>query len=86
MESIEQQVRIARQLGAALKRAREIKRLTQKQLAERTGLRQATISGVEEGRGGIRFSTIETLLNALELELVVRPRASDLVKQIEDVF
>lgn len=45
---------------------REKRGLTQVQLAERTGLDQATISRIERGRGGIDYDVLDRLCAALE--------------------
>jgi HTH-type transcriptional regulator/antitoxin HipB len=67
-------VRDGRQLGQALRRQRELRGLREGELAAKAGLRQATLSELENGVGNARFDTIAGLLAALELELVVRPR------------
>lgn len=48
--------------------------LSQKELAERTGISQPTISNVERGASRASIDTILRLAATLELELVVRPR------------
>ncbi len=65
-----------RQLGLALRQRRRELGLTQSQIAERAGLRTATVSVVENGDPGVKLSTIFTLLVALDLELSVRRRTS----------
>lgn len=68
--------RSAQQLGAALRRHRSHRRLTQADVARSAGLGQPTVSEVESGSPHSRLKTLEALLAALELELVVRPRSS----------
>ena len=51
-----------------LRDIREKRGLTQVQLAERTGLDQATISRIERGRGGIDYDVLDRLCAALECE------------------
>jgi len=73
------------QIGAAIRRQRKLQNLTQAQLGERTGLRQATISALESGEGGVQLRTLTDVLAALKLELVVQER-STAARGIEDLF
>jgi transcriptional regulator with XRE-family HTH domain len=57
--------------GAALREARTSAGLSQRQLAERTGTSQATISAYENGRKRPSFDTFHRLLAATESRLVV---------------
>jgi transcriptional regulator with XRE-family HTH domain len=68
-------------LGQLLRVAREQKRLTQKGLAERLGLRQRQISDLERSAMDPRFSTVQDVARALELEVMLVPR--HLVSTIE---
>ncbi len=70
---MDQVVRDERQLAAALRRQRKRADLTQSDLAMSAQKRQATISNLENGSGGT-LDTLFSVLRALELELVVRPR------------
>ena len=70
---MDQVVRDERQLAAALRRQRKRADLTQSDLAMSAQKRQATISNLENGLGGT-LDTLFSVLRALELELVVRPR------------
>lgn len=79
-------VRSPKQLGAALRRFRKDRALTQVQLAQRTGLRQGTISQVENGLETIKLRTAMELIRALDLELVVQPRTKGSPKDIEELF
>lgn len=74
------------QLGAILQRQRNLKGLTQKQLASRLGMRQATISQLESGLTGARLSTLMDVLAALDLELVIGQRSKGKAQDIEDIF
>lgn len=78
-------VRTPHQLGATIRRQRKLKSLTQAQLGEKSRLRQATISALESGEGGIQLKTITDVLAALNLELVVRQRTT-YTRDIEDLF
>jgi HTH-type transcriptional regulator / antitoxin HipB len=61
-------------LGPLLRATREQKGLTQAALAERLGLRQRQISDLERAAMDPRFSTVQDVARALELELVLVPR------------
>ena len=54
------------ELGLSLINARRSRELTQKQLAEITGINQSEISKIETGSLSINTSTLFRLLNALE--------------------
>lgn len=77
--------RTPKQLGNIIHRARKQRGMTQTELANRTGLRQALISEIETGNNGTKMSTIYTLLAALDLELMVGRRSAS-TKNIEDIF
>ena len=78
-------VRTLKQVGAAIRRRRRGLGLTQAELGSRAGLRQATISALENGETGTRLHTLTGVLAALDLELVIRARTRA-AKGIEDVF
>lgn len=77
--------RSPKQLGNIIHRARKQRGMTQTELANRTGLRQALISEIETGNDGTKMSTIYTLLAALDLELMIGARGAS-TKNIEDIF
>jgi HTH-type transcriptional regulator / antitoxin HipB len=81
--------RIARtpqQLGAAIKRHRRQKKLTQRGLGEEMHARQATVSKLEAGEPATQLRILMDALAALDLELVLRPRTKVSAKAIEDLF
>lgn len=78
-------VRTPHQFGAAIRRQRKLQSLTQAQLGEKTHLRQATISALENGEGGIQLKTLTDVLAALNLELVIRERTA-YTRDIEELF
>ncbi|MBW8907460.1 MAG: helix-turn-helix transcriptional regulator [Mesorhizobium sp.] len=80
----DQIARNEKQLGAVLRRARKQADLTQAELGDRTHLRQGTLSRLEAGEPAIQLRTLMAALSALDLELVVRPRAK--AADIEDLF
>jgi HTH-type transcriptional regulator/antitoxin HipB len=59
--------------------------MTQKDIAGKTNLRQATISGVEAGESGT-LRTFFDVLTALDMEVVIRPRTKESTGKIEDLF
>lgn len=81
---MDQIARTTKQLGAAVRRRRRQTGLSQTELGSKTGLRQATISALENGDAGT-LRTLMDVLSALDLEIVVRERTKS-QKRIEDIF
>jgi HTH-type transcriptional regulator / antitoxin HipB len=81
---LEQLARSIDQIGNAVRRRRKLLKLSQTQLCERTGLRQATISSLEASDTSARLTTLLDILTALDLELVIRDRTKS--PKIEDIF
>jgi HTH-type transcriptional regulator / antitoxin HipB len=79
-------VRSPKQLGVALRRSRRAQAMTQAGLASRAGVRQGTISHVENGLETVKLSTVMDILRALDLEIVVRQRTKGSHSDIEDLF
>ena len=79
-------VRSPKQLGVALRRSRRARAMTQADLAGRAGVRQGTVSQIENGLETVKLSTVMDLLRALDLELLVRPRTKGAHSEIEDLF
>ena len=82
----EQIARTPKQVGDALRRHRRSQGLKQKELGEKTNLRQATISGLEAGEPGTQLRTLFDALTALNMELVIRPRTKASTDEIEELF
>lgn len=61
------------QIGGALAAAREARKLSQRDVAQRAGTTQARISKIENGDTDPKLSTMIELARALELELVFVP-------------
>jgi HTH-type transcriptional regulator/antitoxin HipB len=77
--------RTPKQLGTELRRYRKKSGLTQADLSNRIGKRQATISNLEvEGSGALE--TLFAVLSALDLELAVRPRSKGESVKLGDIF
>ena len=81
-----QSARTAEQIGAIVRRARRNAQLTQTELGNRIGLRQATISKLEAGRPATRLSTLLDTLTALGLEIIIDERGKASIKELEDLF
>jgi HTH-type transcriptional regulator / antitoxin HipB len=64
------------QLGSVLRGFRRERSLTQKDVGSRVGLAQNAVSQIEAAPGRAGLARIFKVLAALELELVVRPRAT----------
>jgi HTH-type transcriptional regulator/antitoxin HipB len=79
-------VRTAKQAGAAIRRIRRSQSLTQGGLGEKMHVRQATVSKLEAGEPATQLRILMDALVALDLELVIRPRTSASVSDIEDIF
>ena len=72
-----QLARDSKQIGNIIRRARKKQGLTQSQLGDKAGLRQATVSQIESGRPSARIETLLQLFAALDLELCVTERSKD---------
>jgi len=86
MSSSHHTIRRPQDMGQALRRIRRARQLTQAQLAELTGLRQPTISELEQGAPGTRLQTLFDVLAALDLELNLQPRTGADQQTIEALF
>ena len=62
------------EVAKALKAARKNKGLSQRSLAEKSGVLQTQISRIENGATDLRLSTLVALARALDLELTLIPR------------
>ncbi len=82
---MDQASRTSQQIGAALRRYRKKRDLTQGDLGSLINKRQATISNLEAGEGGT-LETLLAILSALDLELVIRPRAKGAATDLADIF
>lgn len=67
---------ILEDFGRKLLDARTRKRLSQRALAERTGIPQAHISKIEQGRVDMRVTSLVELARALDLDVQLLPRQS----------
>lgn len=78
--------RTSKQVGAAIRRYRRQKDLTQSGLGDLMHARQATVSKLESGEPGTQLGVLIDALSALNLELVVQPRTKASTDQIEEHF
>jgi len=82
----DQIARTPKQVGETVRRRRRAQGLKQKELGDKTNLRQATISGLEAGESGTQLRTLFDVLTALNMELVIRPRTKASNEKIEELF
>jgi HTH-type transcriptional regulator/antitoxin HipB len=64
-----------KQIGNIIRRARKQRALSQKELGDRTGLRQETISLIENGNPAARIETLLAVLAVLDLEFQIAARS-----------
>ena len=82
---MEKVARTPKQLGNLLRERRTELQLTQKELDSRVGLRQSTVSALETS-AAVRTATLLSVLAALDLEIIVRPRTKTSAQDIEALF
>ena len=78
--------RSAKQIGEIIRRRRKQEGLSQTELANRTGLRQATVSQIESGNTATKIETLLDVLAALDLEFRITERSKSTTSDIEDIF
>lgn len=71
------------QIGNLIRRSRRKNALSQKALGVKVGLRQETISLIENGNPSSRIETLLTVLSALDLEFQIAPRSKGWDKELE---
>jgi len=64
-----------KQIGNLIRRARKRQALSQRALGEKAGLRQETISLIENGNPAARIETLLAVLAVLDLEFQIGPRS-----------
>jgi len=85
-KSMSDLARTPRQLGTVIRRIRKQRGLSQRQLGDKAGLRQETISLIETGNSATRIDTVLAVLAALDLEFRVGPRTRSSAADIEEIF
>lgn len=78
--------RTPKDIGHAIRQTRKARKLTQKALAERSGVWQETISKVENGLPGTKLETVFDIFAALDIEIVVQGRSKGSTESFEDIF
>lgn len=76
--------RTSDQIGEAIRRARKAHGWTQRDVSERTNLRIATISSLENGEAGTKLATLFSVMTVLGLEMSIVERSKS--AKIEDIF
>jgi len=71
---MEQLIHSPKLLGSAIKRQRQLKKLTQTEAGEAFHIDQTTVSSIEQGAEGTRLETVFRMLSALDLEMIIRPK------------
>jgi len=74
------------QIGNLIRRTRRNRGMSQSDLGARTGLRQSTISLIEQGNAATKLGTMLKVLAALDLEFRVTPRSKTGPADIEEIF
>ena len=64
-----------KQIGNSIRRIRKKRAMSQKELGEKTGLRQETISLIENGNPATKIETLLSILSALDLEFQIASRS-----------
>lgn len=64
-----------KQIGNLIRRARKKQALSQTALGAKAGLRQETISLIENGNPSAKIETLLTVLAVLDLEFQIAPRS-----------
>lgn len=83
---MDQIARSPKDVGNALRNARKANKLTQAELASRSGIWQRTISTIETSASGAKLDTIFDLLAALDLEIQIVPRSKMKPGDLEGIF
>ena len=83
---MDQIARTPKQIGDAIRRSRRSNGTSQSETGTKAGLRQETLSKIENGNPAARIDSICDVLAALDLELVIRPRSKGKLADIEDIF
>ncbi len=78
--------RSAVQIGNVIRRARKQRQSSQQELGAKAGLRQETISLIENGQTDTGVATLLAVLAALDLELQIAPRSKDWSQEMESHF
>lgn len=83
---MKQLARTPKDVGLAIREARKAMKLTQRDLAARSGVWQETISKIETGATSTGLETVFDLLAALDLEIQIQTRSKGSQADLEDIF
>lgn len=81
-----QLARTPQQIGNLIQRTRRNRGMSQSDLGNRTGLRQSTISLIEQGNAATKLGTVLKVLAALDLEFRITSRSKTGPAEIEKIF
>lgn len=81
-----QLARTPQQIGNLIQRTRKNRGMSQSDLGNRTGLRQSTISLIEQGNAATKLGTMLKVLAALDLEFRITSRSKTGPADIEEIF
>lgn len=81
-----QLARDPKQIGNLIRRARKQQGLSQSELGRQAGLRQETISLIENGHPAAKLETLLAVVAALDLEFRLGPRSKGGDQEIEALF
>ena len=85
MANVDKIARTPLQIGNSIRERRRELGLSQESLAAKIGVRQRTVSDIENSAAA-RLDTVLRALAALDLELVIRPRTKGSPQDIERLF
>jgi transcriptional regulator with XRE-family HTH domain len=74
---MQRRITSAQTFGTIIKDERKKKNFSQDALGKLVGVDKATVSYIENGKPGVRLSTILLLLSALEMDLITQPKKSE---------
>ena len=75
-----------KQIGNLIRSARKKRAWSQKELGDKAGLRQETISLIENGNPAIRIENLLSVLSALDLEFQIASRSKGWGEDFERNF
>lgn len=76
-------IRTGKDLGAAIKQARALRRMSQAELAKAIGVSQPRISEIERGSTGVAVGLILRILHALDFTMTIAPVVASASRQSE---
>ncbi|KLN61661.1 XRE family transcriptional regulator [Kiloniella spongiae] len=83
---MKQLIRTPKDMGRAIREARKDQKLTQKELAVKSGVWQETISKLENGAASTKLETLFDLIAALDLEVLMQTRSKGETTDMDDLF